>query len=163
MSSLRLTAVAPRLLVLGRGTGAAQRAEAQSLVRGRSLEKRVILAGEGERVIDAYAAADALLHLTWHDSFGFVVLEAMACGLPVVTTRYAGASEIIEHGTSGLVVEPEVPAIASAIMLLADPLVRERIGVAAAHMASHHTEPQNFLAVERVFEIAASRGLGPVR
>jgi UDP-glucose:(heptosyl)LPS alpha-1,3-glucosyltransferase len=163
ISSLSNSGVKLRLLVLGRGTGDAQRDEAQSLIRSNDLEGQVILAGENEPVIGAYAAADALLHLTWHDSFGFVVLEAMACGLPVVTTKYAGASEIIEHGTSGLIVEPQVAEIASAIMLLADESLRARMGLVAANVAGHYTELENFKAVERVFEIAASRGSGPVR
>jgi glycosyltransferase involved in cell wall biosynthesis len=154
----------PHLLVLGRGTGAAQRSEAAARIRGAALERRVIMAGEADSVLDAYAATDALLHLTWHDSFGFVVLEAMACGLPVITTPYAGAAELIEPGTSGLLVEPDDrDGLSRAIASLADVSARSKTGRAAAKTAQMHDEQQNFAAVLRVFEIALERGTGPVR
>jgi UDP-glucose:(heptosyl)LPS alpha-1,3-glucosyltransferase len=152
------------LLVVGRGTGPGQQSEAASRIRRSGLGDRVRMAGESASILDAYAAADALLHLTWHDSFGFVVLEAMACGLPVVTTKYAGASELIDDGSSGLIVEPDdASGIAGAIRLLTDPATRARMGDAAAATARVHDEPENFAAVLRVFEIALSRSSGPVR
>jgi glycosyltransferase involved in cell wall biosynthesis len=154
----------PHLLVLGRGTGTAQRAEAASRIRGRGLERRVIMAGAADSVLDAYAAADALLHITWHDSFGFVVLEAMACGLPVITTRYAGASELIEHARSGFLVDPaDASDLTAAISQLADRSTRARMGTTAAEIGRASHEVKNFAAVLRVFEIAAERSSGTVR
>jgi len=44
------------------------------------------------------------------ESFGIAIIEAMACRKPVVATRVGGVPEIIEHGISGLLVEPENPA-----------------------------------------------------
>jgi glycosyltransferase involved in cell wall biosynthesis len=52
----------------------------------------------------AYARAEALVLPTVHDGFGLVVGEAMACGLPVVTTEQCGASDWVEPGTTGAVV-----------------------------------------------------------
>ena len=52
----------------------------------------------------AYARAEALVLPTVHDGFGLVVGEAMACGLPVVTTDQCGASDWVEPGTTGAVV-----------------------------------------------------------
>jgi glycosyltransferase involved in cell wall biosynthesis len=50
------------------------------------------------------------------ESFGLVLLEALACGRPVVATKVVGIPEVIEEGTNGLLVEPENPlALASAI------------------------------------------------
>ncbi len=66
---------------------------------------RVLFAGPTDRVERFYAAADALLHPTPYDSFGMVVSEAMASGLPVIVSREAGASELIEHGRNGLLLE----------------------------------------------------------
>src|SRR5262249_48627622 len=52
-----------------------------------------------------YAACDAFVLPTPYDAFGMVVAEAMASGLPVITTREAGAAEWIAHGFSGIVTE----------------------------------------------------------
>ena len=49
-----------------------------------------------------YAAADVYVQPTFYDSFGLTVLEAAACGLPVVTTQFAGVSELIERRHGGL-------------------------------------------------------------
>ena len=51
-----------------------------------------------------YAAADLFLFPTLYDPFGSVVLEAMAAGLPVITTEACGASECIRHGKNGWIV-----------------------------------------------------------
>jgi UDP-glucose:(heptosyl)LPS alpha-1,3-glucosyltransferase len=151
------------LLVVGRGTGHAQRAKARRLVRRLGLEERVTLAGPVRPALHAHAAADALIHLSWHDSFGFVVLEAMACGLPVVTTRFVGAAELVEDGVSGLLVDPgSRTEIADAIDRLRDPAARSAMGDRAAVVGAAHDEPGNFEQVERVLRVAAERRGRPI-
>jgi UDP-glucose:(heptosyl)LPS alpha-1,3-glucosyltransferase len=146
------------LLVVGRGTGEGQRRKARGLVARYGLQDRVTLEGGVADPLDALAAADALLHLTWHDSFGFVALEAMACGLPVVTTRYAGAAELIRHGASGLLVEPgDRDEIREAVRALANPHARAALGEGAAQAARAHDETQNFRKVEALMELAVGR------
>jgi len=66
---------------------------------------RVIFAGHTKHIEQAYAAADAFLLPTPYDSFAMVASEAMSCGLPVVVSREAGASELIEHGVNGLLLD----------------------------------------------------------
>jgi UDP-glucose:(heptosyl)LPS alpha-1,3-glucosyltransferase len=152
------------LLVAGKGTGKPQRQKAERLVRAKGLERQVTFAGDVRTSLHAHAAADALLHLSWHDSFGFVSLEAMASGLPVVTTRYVGAAELIRDGESGLIVDPaEDRQIADAIRRLNDDGWRARVGAAAAIEGAKHDEPSNFAQVERVMRQAVARGAGPIR
>lgn len=67
--------------------------------------ERVHFAGPTNEIEKMYAAADALLLPTPYDTFGMVVSEAMACALPVIVSREAGASELIEHGVNGLVLQ----------------------------------------------------------
>ena len=56
----------------------------------------------------------ALVHLpTWQEAFGMVLLEALACGVPVVTWNQGGPTEIVRHGVSGYLVEPGNLALAA--------------------------------------------------
>ncbi|PYK34263.1 MAG: hypothetical protein DME54_09485 [Verrucomicrobia bacterium] len=82
-----------RLLVAGRG-------------RQRYYKsKRVQFLGEVSDLVRIYAAADIFILPTIYDPSSNACLEALACGLPVITTRNNGFSEIIEHGVHGSVVD----------------------------------------------------------
>lgn len=137
------------LLVAGRGTGRRQRAEAERRIARLGLVAHVSRLGPVEHPAELYDAADVLIHLTWHDSFGFVVLEAMACGLAVITTPWAGAHELVQPGRTGFVVDPaDGPAVDEAIEQLCDPTQAHAFGLASATIAREHAEPRNFERVE---------------
>ena len=62
---------------------------------------------------DIYRGADCFVLASRHDSFGMVVVEAMACGLPAIVSEMVGAREVIEEGKSGWVVPlSNAPALA---------------------------------------------------
>ena len=89
----------------------------------------------------AYSAADALLHPTVYDTFGLVVAEAMAYGLPVVVSRAAGISDLIKHGISGWVLEKgtaEETALALGA-LAREATLCERLGDGARAVAARRT------------------------
>lgn len=67
----------------------------------------------------------------WPEPWGRVVIEAMACGLPVVCHRSGGYAEIIDHGRNGFLFDSEAEAEAILLTLKADPALRQRIGGAA--------------------------------
>ncbi|MGD8413552.1 MAG: glycosyltransferase family 4 protein [Candidatus Latescibacterota bacterium] len=75
---------------------------------------------------DHYRRADLLLNPSVSESFGMSLVEAMACGTPVVATTIGGMPEIVEHGRTGLLVEPGDPtALSDAIAgLLGDAELR---------------------------------------
>ncbi len=96
--------------------------------------ERVILHPPSNQIERFYAAADVFLFPTLYDSFGLVVTEAMASGLPVITSRAAGAAELITPGVDGFVTEEpwDVTALAAHLALLRDsPDLRETVGLAA--------------------------------
>ncbi len=88
--------------------------------RGRlpgGLDRRVRPLGPRGDMHDLFAAADVLAHPTWYDPCSRVVLEALALGLPVVTTRYNGAAEIMQAGIHGAVIDTpgDIAALAAAL------------------------------------------------
>jgi glycosyltransferase involved in cell wall biosynthesis len=79
-------------------------------------------------------AADLFVLPTHYDPFGLVIIEAMASGLPVITTSRAGATEIMADGVDGLVLDDpdDAVALANSVMdLLGAPERRQAMGVAA--------------------------------
>jgi alpha-1,6-mannosyltransferase len=69
--------------------------------------------GDNRSLASWYASADALVHAGVHETFGLVVLEAMACGRPVVAMRASAMPEIVAPG-GGVLAEPaEDPAVAA--------------------------------------------------
>lgn len=85
-----------------------------SSVRSRTLVVGPLL---GEPLISAYSASDMLILTSKAELFGTVVVEALASGLPVISTRTGVAPDIIRHGKNGFFVEfGKVPEIAEAIV-----------------------------------------------
>jgi glycosyltransferase involved in cell wall biosynthesis/predicted metal-dependent phosphoesterase TrpH len=86
----------------------------------------------GEELPRVYASADVFLFASRTDTFGQVVLEAQASGLPVVAVAEGGPAELVRDGVTGLLRPPDAQALAGAVTGLAgDPLRRERVARAA--------------------------------
>ncbi|MEB3196843.1 MAG: glycosyltransferase family 4 protein [Candidatus Sericytochromatia bacterium] len=107
----RMQARTAQLIVVGRGDLAAFRALAQRL----GVAERTHFVGFQAEPRPYFAAADAFVFPTWYEPFGMVVVEALAAGLPVVTSTLAGASDAVQDGVNGfLLPEPsDVGAIAA--------------------------------------------------
>ena len=74
---------------------------------------------EGDALATAYASADLFLFASETDTFGQVVLEAQASGLPVVAVGAGGPAELIADGRSGVLCPPRAAALADAVAALA--------------------------------------------
>jgi UDP-glucose:(heptosyl)LPS alpha-1,3-glucosyltransferase len=107
------------------------------MARELGIAGRVRFAGHAKDPEAYYAAADVFVLPTFFDPFANATLEAMASGLPVITSRSNGASEILTPGADGLVVDDlrEAAGLARAIGDLTDPTRREAMGRAARETA----------------------------
>jgi glycosyltransferase involved in cell wall biosynthesis len=105
----------------------------EGLLRERLGERATFLGWvSGEALGRVYASADAFLFASATETFGQVILEAQASGLPVVAVDRGGPSHLIEHGETGLLAPPEVNALAGAVVSVAGtPPLSARIGRAA--------------------------------
>ena len=110
-------------LIVGDGS---DRARLEEKARALGLAGRVVFAGqiaEAEKA-DHYRVADAYVMASRGEGFGFVLLEAMACGVPVVASELDGGREAVRDGALGIVVDPlDRDALARAIL---DALARPR-------------------------------------
>ena len=101
MGVLKKAGVACQLRVIGRDNPAAYVALAREL----GVEDRIRFEGPSGKIQEAYRAAELFVFPTLYDPFANVCLEALACGLPVVTTTTNGSSEVITEGLDGFVVD----------------------------------------------------------
>jgi len=117
-------------------------ADAGEQASAAGVRTRVHLVAATDEVERYYGAADVFVLPTPYDAFGMVITEAMACGLPVITTPHAGASELVVPGLHGHLVPEatDVAALARAMQHLAsDQSARTAIGAAAASLMTGHT------------------------
>lgn len=150
-----------RLRVVGRGDTGAYSRQAGTL----GIADRVGFAGPQTDMPAEYGRADALVFPSLYDAFGTVALEAMATGIPVVISRQAGASEIVDHGRDGLIVEnPRDPASLAAALqpLVADAARRRSMGETARVKAEGNSIEANIEKVVAVYrDIARGKGRTP--
>lgn len=110
--------------------------------------------------IDLYAAADVYVSPTREDAFALPVLEAMACGLPVITSVNAGVSQIITDGLDGFVLKDPDDAFALAghlKNLQEHPDIRLRTGQNARRTAEAYTWDSNAAATWQFLNEVVSR------
>lgn len=131
----------------------------EKLAESLGVRDRLLFLGFRASPKDAYFAADFLVHPTFYDPCSLVVLEALACGLPVVTTRYNGASELLTPPSNGFVIDDphDSAALANALIEMSDPAYRAAASIAARAAANAWTFEHHYAALMEVFEDAAAR------
>jgi glycosyltransferase involved in cell wall biosynthesis/predicted metal-dependent phosphoesterase TrpH len=131
-SFLRARAADPRLHLLLAGGG-----PEEPELRARLGEHATFLGWlGGEELACAYASADIFLFASGTDTYGQVILEAGASGLPVVAVAEGGPAALVENRHTGLLCRPDADHLAGALLQLASsPPLRRRLGTAAAGAA----------------------------
>lgn len=145
-----------QLLVVGKDDPGLYRATLREL----QLEDRVRFLAPSADVLSFYAAADAYVAPSLEDAFGLPIMEAMACGLPVIASIQAGASENIIDGETGFLLRDPVNEIELAGLirrLATNRSEAERIGsTAERHVKASFSWDENVLATREFLEASTS-------
>ena len=127
------------LVLVGSGGLGLQNCEAElrAYVEAHDLGRSVLFTGQVNAVHEYLQAADLFVFPSEREAFGISIIEAMACGLPVVTTAVDGIRDVVRPGVDALTIEPrDDEALAAAIMraLEGGPEIMQ-LGVAARRRA----------------------------
>lgn len=139
--------------------GSARIGRYQRRVKRLGLEERVHLLGFCPDVRPAFYAADFLVHPTFYDPCSLVVLEALACGLPVITTACNGAAELLHPPEDGLILEDpgDAAGLARCIEQFCDPERRRAAAEAARRTAAQWTFEHHYYHLLQVLHEAAGK------
>ncbi len=139
-----------RLWILGDGP---ERSSLEQFAIEKGVADRIRFWGFQPNPWAFIARADVLVLTSVYEGFGNVLIEAMACGTPVVATRSPGTEEIVAHGANGLLVDHEPQAVVTAIaQLLNDRPYRDRIVAQATADVQHYALPRVAERYEQLFQ-----------
>jgi glycosyltransferase involved in cell wall biosynthesis len=132
-----------RLKIAGSGP---QRKELQALVHDLNLEEHIEFVGRlgSAEIISLYQSADGLLNPTTVDNMPNSVLEALSCGVPVISTDVGGVPYMVRHEHTALLVPPgDAQQMADAIKrLFADPALRKKLSSAGLAEVRQYAWPE---------------------
>ncbi|GJQ57919.1 MAG: glycosyltransferase family 1 protein [Candidatus Scalindua sp. AMX11] len=150
-----------KALVIGRGKKSAY----GKLAKRLNCLENVLFLGQVNEIEKYYAASDLYVHPTLYDSCSLVVTEALASGLPVITTKFDGASGLIEDGKDGFVLQDPLDhkTLAGKITLFFDEERRQRASVAARNKAEQYPEEENCEKIIEVFKEVVNDAAGARR
>jgi glycosyltransferase involved in cell wall biosynthesis len=140
------------LLVAGRPGASSPMVE--SLIEQLGLADRVMLLGRRSDVPRLLGAADVFVFPSLFEGLGVSLLQAMGRALPVVTTNRRPMSDVVDDGTTGVLVPAEDPAAIAEMVtrLFADPAERNRLGAAARQeVAGEYDADEVAARVERFY------------
>ena len=127
------------------------------LIEQLGLENNIIFAGRVKFIDEFYANSDVFVLPTYYDACSLVVIEAMAGGLPSITTTFNGASGIITDGKDGYIIShpPDSSELADKMRLLMDHKKRQEMSEEAALTGQKYSAERNHQEVMKVLEEAA--------
>jgi UDP-glucose:(heptosyl)LPS alpha-1,3-glucosyltransferase len=136
-----------RLLIMGRGN----RDPYRRMIDDAGIRDKIEFIGETSKPEDIYRRAHLLVHPTYYDACSLTTMEAMASGLPVITTRWNGASAFVSPEEGFVIDEPDnIDALASAMIALTDPGIRSTMGRNARRKMEQFTMDKNADEIEGV-------------
>jgi UDP-glucose:(heptosyl)LPS alpha-1,3-glucosyltransferase len=144
-----------QLLVMGRG----RKERYKALIEKLNLQDQVTFLGERANPETVYHEAHILAHPTFYDACSLTTMEAMASGLPTITTKWNGASALISPDEGYVIDEPRnTAALCDAIRNLFDKDKRQQMGEAARLKMEKYTMERNMEQMEHILTEAAGKG-----
>jgi N-acetyl-alpha-D-glucosaminyl L-malate synthase BshA len=147
--------VQAKLVMVGDGP---EKAPAEALARELGVERDVLFLGNQACMEELLPLADVFLLPSASESFGLVALEAMSAEVPVVTSNVGGLPEVVEHGVTGFLHDPEHVAgfVGSVMKLLSSESLRRAMGRRARREAKRRFSTEEM--VSRYVQVYDSLG-----
>jgi glycosyltransferase involved in cell wall biosynthesis len=148
-----------RLLIVGDGP---ERDALRALARALDPDGRVVFAGAIPDAARVLPVVDLYVTAARREGLPLAVLEAMACGLPVLATRVPGHVDAVEEGRTGLLVPADAPGplAEAAVALLRDPTGRHAMGVAGRERVERRFALARMLGeIADLYRDASTRGV----
>ena len=145
--------------------GSANYARYQKLARQLGVAERIRFLGFHPDVSEAYFASDFLIHPSFYDPCALVTMEALVCGLPVITTKLNGGCELLPPALASLTVNTphDHAAMARQIQRLCIPAERTALSRVAREAARNWTYADHCQALLQIFEeVAQTKRPAPV-
>lgn len=142
-----------QLLIVGDGP---ERARLEEHARNLGVQGHVVFKGFlfGEDLVQVLQAGDVFVTASKSENMPLAVLEAMACGLPIVTVTSLGLSEIVQDRSNGYLLSPDDPAkMAEAVsLLMRDEPLRERFAEKSREAALNYSDDAVMARLEGMYE-----------
>ena len=137
-----------KLLILGRD----RQGSYLRLAREVRIREEMIFAGSTNEPEKYYGASDLLVHPTFYDACSLTVLEALASGMPVITTRCNGAGGIITQGREGFVISDprDSQTLGQQISFFFDRELREKASIASRRLAEYYSLEKNWEEIRNI-------------
>jgi glycosyltransferase involved in cell wall biosynthesis len=151
----RRTAIDVQLVMIG---GGPLEMELRNAASRLGIADRVHFLGEVDGALHM-SAFDILAHASSFEAFGYVFVEALSSGVPIVTTAVGGTDELISHGVTGYVCDPWDPnTFADYLQILAeDPQLRAKMSVAARERAAAYSATKMVDSVAELYRRLCAR------
>ncbi len=136
------------LFIMGRG----RRERYQNIIDGLNIKKFATFLGETASPENVYRDSHILAHPTFYDACSLTTMEAMASGLPTITTKWNGASALISESEGYVLEEPrDVPGLLDALKALLNEGRRVQMSKNARAKLEQHTIERNVDQMEQIF------------
>ena len=137
--SLLPPAIRPPLRIVANAGDEAEQARLEGLATSLDVELQIEVGVSDDALLDRYQQARVVVYAPHREPFGFVPLEAMACGVPVVAVAEGGVMETVRHEETGLLVERDAAQFANAVQeLLVNDQMRDHFGKQGRNVVEEH-------------------------